>query len=106
MKKLLAMILSAVILLTSLTACATRGSQADAGPTVSPNPAHPRPEAGEMTGKLKILTERFYWNYDEELTRFNKSCPVYSIINQAAKYMMLENPGLEIEVEALSINED
>ncbi len=106
MKKLLAMILSAVILLTSLTACATRGSQADAGPTVSPTPAQPRAEAGEMTGKLKILTERFYWNYDEELTRFNKSCPVYSIINQAAKYMMLENPGLEIEVEALSINED
>lgn len=104
MKRILAFILT-MALLASLAACAPKAPAANAGPTASPTPPEPRVEAGEMTGKLKILTERFYWNYDMELTRSNKGCPLYSVINQAAKYMMLQNPGLEIEVEALTIDE-
>lgn len=100
MKKALTLLL-ALTLIINLFACSGPKS-----PEQSVSPPEPRAQTSEMKGKLTVLSEIFFWNWDIGTTKTTKFCPMRSQISKLVKYFRGLYPDVEIDVEYLPSNTD
>lgn len=100
MKKVISLLLAVTFIIT-LFAC-----NSPKAPEQSVTPPEPRAQASEMKGKLTVLSEKFFWNWDIGSTKATKFCPMRNQISKLVKYFREQYPDVEIDVEYLPSNTD
>lgn len=100
MKKLWAILLTLLMVL-NLFSCGRPRE-----PQVSETPPEPRAEESEMKGTLKVLSERFCWNWGVSSIEFSHfSSPRENIAN-VLFYFQEIHPDVKVEIEYLPTNQE
>lgn len=100
MKKFSALLL-VLLLIVNLFSCSRPGES-----QVSETPPEPRAETSELSGSLKILSERFCWNCPMSIVDFNHFSPPRDNIANVLFYFQEMYPDVKIEIEYLPTDQE